>query len=502
LLKAQRRAVGATVEAALAVAQTDLKVAFNLGGGFHHSEPETGGGFCVYNDIAVAIAKLRGLGFIKPIAIVDLDYHEGNGNVVIFANDPSVLCYSIHGARWTNRRARAYQGVLLPPGSDDSRYLQCLDNSLEKTLQRHCPAIVFYVAGNDVLSGDRLGEFRLSPAGVLARDKIVLKAVRACHSKLVVTMAGGYTSQAWKNTADFLRVLLTDEAVASKTAEPLLRVRFNEIARTIDREKNASEADDVLGFTEDDIGIGLGTLGRGRRILGHYTSQSLELILERYGIFSALRAKGFSKLRVVIDPNDPERQIVRVFDSNALLFELILRLVYLPPPEATGFDDSLRFLGVEWLRMENPEMDFSVGRPQLPGQEHPGLGLGELVQELLVQMCIKLSLDGIYSRPSHYHNAAIAGRWFRFLDPVAEGKFLALRHVLSGVRLADASELVETHVLQLRDKTPVSWFSTDQVLPVSERLTAFFESAGFVDASLEVCNNLLKNGLHVGVTKS
>ena len=76
----------------------DDRVGFNIGGGFHHAEPESGGGFCVYNDVAVAIAVLREKGFDQAIAIVDLDYHQGNGNIVTFEDDETVFTYSIHGS--------------------------------------------------------------------------------------------------------------------------------------------------------------------------------------------------------------------------------------------------------------------------------------------------------------------------------------------------------------------------------------------------------------------
>ncbi|TFH29608.1 MAG: histone deacetylase, partial [Myxococcales bacterium] len=102
LLIAQRRQVGGTVEAARWALEDSRRIGFNIGGGFHHAEPEAGAGFCVYNDVAVAIAALRADGFDAPVAIIDLDYHQGNGNIVAFEADDSVLTYSIHGSVWSH----------------------------------------------------------------------------------------------------------------------------------------------------------------------------------------------------------------------------------------------------------------------------------------------------------------------------------------------------------------------------------------------------------------
>jgi len=150
VLIGQRRQVGGTVEAARWAIQRNDRVAFNIGGGFHHAEPESGSGFCVYNDIAVAIASLRAEGFDKPIAIVDLDYHQGNGNIVAFEDDKTVFTYSIHGSVWSHIEAASDQQFLLRSKVDDETYLKQLRESLPPSLDAIKPGLIFYVAGNEV----------------------------------------------------------------------------------------------------------------------------------------------------------------------------------------------------------------------------------------------------------------------------------------------------------------------------------------------------------------
>ncbi|MCP4448158.1 MAG: hypothetical protein GY811_22895 [Myxococcales bacterium] len=104
LLKAQRRTAGGTLSASRWVLPSRGRLAFNLGGGFQYAEPERGAGFCVYNDVAASILTLREFGYRAPCAILDLDYHQGNGNSVTFADDASVLTYSLHGAAWSHIR--------------------------------------------------------------------------------------------------------------------------------------------------------------------------------------------------------------------------------------------------------------------------------------------------------------------------------------------------------------------------------------------------------------
>ena len=218
MLMAQRRQVGGTIEASRWVIGAQERLAFNFGGGFHHAEPEEGAGFCVYNDVAIAIAEIRSEGYEGAISIVDLDYHQGNGNIVTFAEDRTVRTYSIHGAIWSHIEAEDDDQVLLPSETTDEEYLEALRGTLPPSLEAQDPALVYYIAGTDVLGVDRLGEFALTRKGALDRDRFVIELARSRGCNIVVTMAGGYSPDAWCSTRDFAQWILTDEVRVSGRA--------------------------------------------------------------------------------------------------------------------------------------------------------------------------------------------------------------------------------------------------------------------------------------------
>ena len=499
LIYAQRRAVGGTIAAARAAARGGLRVAFNLGGGFHHAEPDRGGGFCVFNDVAVAISHLRGLGYQAPILIVDLDYHQGNGNVVGFSSDPSVLVYSLDGSIWVHEHPASSESYLLPPGIGDGAYLERLAATLPRALERFRPGLVFYLAGNDVLAGDALGGFALTPEGVLERDLFVVRLVRAAGARLVITLAGGYRKDAWNSSASLLRFLLTGEAEVRPILDGDLRAEFGRIAQSL--EPRELRRDDQVAFTLSEAELFEDLFERlpEPRVLGFYSASGVEYALERYGILEKLRQRGFSDLLVSIDASDPERQFARIHGSKGsqqglLLMELVMRRRSLQPEGEVA--PPFELLSVEWLLLQDPTANFSLERPRAPGQRFPGLGLAAEIQELLVQACRRLGLDGLVQRPSHYHHAAVE-REYRFWDPEAEGRMEALRQVLAPLGVAEASDLLQSGAVRLGDGSAVAWEAADLILAVSPRLGAHWESAGYRGVRDRTRQALLDAGLHV-----
>jgi len=502
LLGAQRRAVGGTIAAALDVARGPMRTSFNLGGGFHHAAPDAGAGFCVFNDVAVAIARLRSLGFASPIAIVDLDFHQGDGNLAAFANDASVLVYSIHGAVWTERVSLACRNLLLPSGTLDADYLACLRATLRPALVEHRAKLVFYVAGVDVLADDLLGDFALSPRGVLTRDRMVVDTARELGAAVVVTLAGGYSSSAWQCTSNFMRYLLTDVARADRDPHVKRRYRFERVARHLDP-WDLQREDVDLTFDEADLVPDLGKKPR-RLLLDYYSRHGVELALERYGLMAKLAVKGFRDFRVTLNPDDPHSQVLRVegrkppHDALLLLFELVVSRFALPVPELLLIAEAvLPTLRVEWLLLQDPTRAFTPAKPQLPGQDHPGLGVAHDVHEMLVQISRRLHLEGIVQRPAHYHNAVVAARQYRFVDPMLEGRFRALRRVLANVSLAEATKCVEGGDLVLADGSPLAWEPGLLLLPVSERLWRYFEQPDYLEARNQAMHDVLARGLRL-----
>ncbi|MEZ0311167.1 MAG: histone deacetylase [Myxococcota bacterium] len=499
LVQAQRRVVGGTISAAMAVSGGELAVGVNLGGGLHHASRNQGAGFCIYNDIAVAIARVRRSGYSEPIAIVDLDFHQGDGNLDTFAEDPTVLTYSLHGAAWKERAAVANLDVQLPPRAGDREYLDKLRATLGPALEQHAPKLVFYVAGTDVLAGDTLGDFLLSPRGVLDRDIAVTQLTKKLGAGLVVTMGGGYSGGAWQATANFVRWLLTDDKRATRHPELPIRRRFRQISRGLGAGELQRIDDHELTFTDEDFQIGLGRPHRSHLVLGYYTRQGVEFALESFGFLPELRKRGFHELR--IDGLDREPATMRIFGraekrpEELLLTELIVRKATIEAPAGLEGAATIDALMIEWLLLQNPTRTFAPGRPRLPGQNHPGLGLAGLMQEILIRVTARLRLEGLLSRPSHYHNAALAGPQYQFLDPVVEGRFRAMRRALAHLSIPEATSLVEAGDLRDKNSNVVPWEPGDQILPTSPRLKAYFESTAFQKAAAAAMEELTEAGL-------
>jgi acetoin utilization deacetylase AcuC-like enzyme len=169
-------------------------VGSNLAGGTHHAFADHGEGFCVLNDVAVAVRVLRRDGLIERAAVVDLDVHQGNGTATIFADDPSVFTFSMHGAKnYPLFKARSTLDVELADGTGDDEYLRTLAEHLPRVFA-HRPDVVFYLGGADPYAGDKLGRLSLSIAGLSSRDELVLGACRARGLPVATVMSGGYAA--------------------------------------------------------------------------------------------------------------------------------------------------------------------------------------------------------------------------------------------------------------------------------------------------------------------
>jgi len=191
MVERARRSVGATIAASAAALQHGC--AANLAGGTHHAFADRGEGYCVFNDVAVAARVLQRDHGVRQAAIVDCDVHQGNGTAAIFAGDPSVFTLSLHGARnYPFRKEASDLDVELEDGTADEPYLARLAHSLEETLNRQRPEVIFYLAGADPYEGDRLGRLKLTMAGLQQRDELVLGRCRAAGLPVVITMSGGY----------------------------------------------------------------------------------------------------------------------------------------------------------------------------------------------------------------------------------------------------------------------------------------------------------------------
>jgi len=205
-----RRSVGATIAACRVAVREG--VAGNIAGGTHHAYPDKGGGFCVFNDAAVATRLMQaehGRRDRRPlrVAIIDLDVHQGNGTARIFRGDDSVFTLSIHGEKnFPFRKETSDLDVDLPDGTGDDAYLAALERALDELAQRFDPGLVIYLAGADPHENDRLGRLKLTWDGLEARDRRVFDWAWQRGLPLAFAMAGGYghrmedTVQAQVNT--------------------------------------------------------------------------------------------------------------------------------------------------------------------------------------------------------------------------------------------------------------------------------------------------------------
>ncbi|WP_298924604.1 histone deacetylase [uncultured Ramlibacter sp.] len=205
-----RRSVGATITACRAALAEGI--AANIAGGTHHAYAHKGGGFCVFNDAAVAARLLQAewaRRHARPlqVAVIDLDVHQGNGTASIFASDPSVFTLSLHGQKnFPFRKEASDLDVGLPDGCGDADYLHALEHALDELEGRFAPGLVIYLAGSDPHEGDRLGRLKLTWDGLEARDRRVFNWAWQRRIPLAFAMAGGYgrriedTVQAQVNT--------------------------------------------------------------------------------------------------------------------------------------------------------------------------------------------------------------------------------------------------------------------------------------------------------------
>jgi acetoin utilization deacetylase AcuC-like enzyme len=216
LVERARRSVGGTVAAALHAVEHGLGM--NLGGGTHHAGFDFARGYCLFNDVAVALARLRVDGHAARALVVDCDVHQGDGTAQLLGPDPGTFTLSLHGARnYPFQRVPSDLDVDLASGTGDARYLRALDQALDFALSRAEPDVAFYLAGADPWEGDRLGRLALTKAGLRARDELVLDRLRAAGAAVCVVLAGGYAEDV-RDTVDINAA--TVEAVAARLGAP------------------------------------------------------------------------------------------------------------------------------------------------------------------------------------------------------------------------------------------------------------------------------------------
>jgi acetoin utilization deacetylase AcuC-like enzyme len=187
----------------------------NLSGGFHHAFPEHGEGFCMINDVAVAIRRLQADKLVRRVMVVDTDVHQGNGTAAVFSSDPDVFTFSIHQEHnYPIPKQKSDLDINVEDAAGDDEYLDLLVKGLAESLARFTPDLIFYVGGADPYRNDQLGGLWVSLAGLQQRDARVFREARDRGVPVAVTLAGGYA----RDTADTVRIHVNTVVAARDTS--------------------------------------------------------------------------------------------------------------------------------------------------------------------------------------------------------------------------------------------------------------------------------------------
>ncbi len=191
MVERSRRSVGATIAASRAALRDGIGV--NLAGGTHHAFADRGEGFCVFNDVAVAIRTMQAEGAIRRAAVIDTDVHQGDGTAHVFRDDGDVFTFSVHGEHnFPFRKETSDLDIGLPDGAGDEAWLAAVSAGLDAAFARTAPDLLWLVAGADPFEGDRLGRLAISKAGLAERDRLVLHRCARAGTPVAIVMGGGY----------------------------------------------------------------------------------------------------------------------------------------------------------------------------------------------------------------------------------------------------------------------------------------------------------------------
>ncbi len=183
--------VGGTVKAARLAMEDGLAV--HIGGGFHHAFQDHGEGFCILNDVAVALRRMQGEEHIQKGMIVDCDVHQGNGTAKIFAEDENVFTFSIHQMDlYPAHKEESSLDIGLWSGNGDRCYLSAVKSHIPQLYKEFKPDLIFYLAGADPYEKDQLGGLKLTFEGLRERDRIVIGGALRERIPVVLLFAGGY----------------------------------------------------------------------------------------------------------------------------------------------------------------------------------------------------------------------------------------------------------------------------------------------------------------------
>lgn len=469
VIELERLMTGGTLLATRAALRSQ-GISVNLGGGFHHARRDAGQGFCVFNDVAVAILDARARGLSGNVLVVDLDLHDGNGTRAIFAEDPSVHTYSVHNEDWGPQEAASTTCLALGAGVSDERYLATISGTLPSVIERVQPVLCVFVAGSDPVLGDTLGNWSVSHEGLLARDRLVFELLRggARRVPVVMVLSGGYGHEAWRLPARTLGFLLGGRVIEPPSGDEIVLSRYRRIGHAL-RAADLGESPGERPFElspDDLIGAGLDPNPSSQRFLDVLSLHGVEVLLERFGLLARLRQKGFDDLEPSLDAS-PAGQTLRIVQRGRPSLLLVELRVSRSSTAIPGHEVAV----IEWLLLQNPREGFGPRREALPGQQHPGLGLLRDVLGFLSAVCERLGLDGVAFTPSHYHAAVRSRTLLRCVAPRDEARLRAMLQAFEGLSLQQSCQLLaQGRLIDHRTGLAVAWEPCSIALPVSPGL--------------------------------
>lgn len=257
--------------------------------------------------------------------------------------------------------------------------------------------------------------------------------------------------------------------------------RFRRLARTLTAVELMESSDHDWPLTDRD----LLDKNAGRRFLDFYGDRGLRIALDRYGILGALARRGYDDVSLVMRVEDDQHTLFVETDiagRRERLIELCVRRTMLLPSGIAGMPElrpSYDVLSVDWLSLRHPRGVFSADRPQLPGQDLPGLGMGNRVHAVLMRMVARLELSALVTVAEHYHNAEVYAREMPYFDPREMGKLRAMMRDLrvgAGLSLAETSWAIERGEVVDETGEVVKWRGELQLSTEDKSLAAYLES--------------------------
>ncbi len=228
--------------------------------------------------------------------------------------------------------------------------------------------------------------------------------------------------------------------------------------------------------------------------LNTYTKDEIKEALINSGIWGKIKEQGFKNLLLEMDTSDPYHQRLCLYfdkvNQSNMLAQIILSTGTFTPRKdflKSVKVEKMNMLIIEWLCLQNPLKKFTHDKPQLPGQDHPGLGVGMATVDLIRKVAINLGMDGILNYPQYYHNAVMYSEIFRFYNPEAYGRMLTIKELLKDFSFTESAWIVHSGCIIDRGRRErFIWKSEEMILPLSEILKNYFSSPEYNDKVRDV----------------